>query len=65
LLAQYGGAKSNIGVQDVSKPHVISSPSQAQSDTQQQVQVTSAQNNALLGTDMAPQITEQESTEQR
>jgi hypothetical protein len=65
LLAQYGGAKSNIGVQDVPKPRVLSSPSQAQSDTRQQVQVTSAQNNALLGTDIAPQISGQESTEQR
>jgi len=65
LLAQYGGAKSNIGVQDVAKPHVLSSPSQAQSDTQQQVQVTGAQKNVLLDTDMAPQIPGQESTEQR
>jgi nitrous oxide reductase accessory protein NosL len=65
LLAQYGGAKSNIGVQDVPKPHVLSSPREAQSDTQQPVQVTGAQNNALLGTDMAPQIPGQESTEQR
>jgi hypothetical protein len=58
LLAQYGSAKSNNAVQDVPKP-------QAQSDTQQKVQVTSAQNNALLGTDMASQIPGQESTEQR
>jgi len=65
LLAQYGGVKSNSGVQDVPKPHALSSPRQAQSDTQQQVQVTAAQNNALLGTDMAPQVPGQESTEQR
>lgn len=65
LLAQYGGAKSNTGVQDVPKPHALSSPNQAQSDTQQQVQVPGALSNALLGTDIAPQIPGHESTEQR
>ena len=65
LLAQYGGAKSNTGVQDVPKPHALSSPNQAQSNTQQQVQVSGALNNALLGTDIAPQIPGHKSTEQR
>jgi hypothetical protein len=65
LLAQYGDAKCNIGVHDVPKPHVLSSPSQAQSDTHKQVPVTSSQNNVLLDTDNAPQIPGQESTEQR
>ena len=65
LLAQYGGAKSNTEVQDVPKPHVLTSPNQAQSDTQQEVQVPGALNSALLGTGIAPQIPGHESTEQR
>lgn len=64
LLAQYGSAKSNSGMQDVPKPHVLPSPSQVQNDIRQ-VQLTSAQNNAVPGTDMALQIPGQESTEQR
>jgi hypothetical protein len=52
-------------MQDVPKPHALSSPSQAQSEIQQQVQMTSAQDKALPGTEMPVQIPGQESTQLR
>jgi hypothetical protein len=62
LLAQYESAKSQSGLQDVPKQHVLSSPSQVQRDIHQ---LTSPKKNTLFGTEMALQNIERESQEQR